>query len=65
LEENKVDTVISALGGLAPPDAEKALIHAAEASSVTRRFIPSVFGVKYRPEYVWLLLTTMEASNYW
>ncbi|KAI8722875.1 NAD(P)-bd-dom domain-containing protein [Fusarium sp. LHS14.1] len=53
LEENKVDTVISALGGLAPPDAEKALIHAAEASSVTRRFIPSVFGVKYRPDQAW------------
>ncbi|KAH7231555.1 hypothetical protein B0J15DRAFT_574934 [Fusarium solani] len=53
LEENKVDTVISALGGLAPPDAEKALIHAAEVSSVTRRFIPSVFGVKYRPDQAW------------
>ncbi|KAI8680826.1 NAD(P)-bd-dom domain-containing protein [Fusarium sp. Ph1] len=53
LEENKVDTVISALGGLAPPDAEKALIHAAEASSVTRRFIPSVFGVQYRPDQAW------------
>ncbi|RSL72557.1 hypothetical protein CEP53_001051 [Fusarium sp. AF-6] len=53
LEENKVDTVISALGGLAPPDAEKALINAAEASSVTRRFIPSVFGVKYRPDQSW------------
>ncbi|KAF5011692.1 hypothetical protein FDECE_2201 [Fusarium decemcellulare] len=51
LEENNVDTVISALGGLAPPEAEKALIHAAEASSVTRRFIPSVSGIKYRREY--------------
>ncbi|RSM03810.1 hypothetical protein CEP52_007177 [Fusarium oligoseptatum] len=52
-KKNKVDTVISALGGLAPPDAEKALINAAEASSVTRRFIPSVFGVKYRPDQSW------------
>ncbi|KAF4463798.1 Isoflavone reductase like P3 [Fusarium albosuccineum] len=53
LEENKVDTVISALGGLAPPEAEKALIHAAEASSVTRRFIPSVSGIKYRRDQAW------------
>ncbi|KAM5341321.1 hypothetical protein ACJ41O_014352 [Fusarium nematophilum] len=56
LEDNKVDTVISALGGLAPPEAEKALIHAAEASSATRRFIPSVFGVKYRPDQDWFPL---------
>ncbi|KAJ3540732.1 hypothetical protein NM208_g4931 [Fusarium decemcellulare] len=53
LEENKVDTVISALGGLAPPEAEKALIHAAEASSVTRRFIPSVSGIKHRRDQAW------------
>ncbi|KAK7421216.1 hypothetical protein QQX98_002346 [Neonectria punicea] len=52
LEKNNVDTVVSAigLGGSAPPDAELPLIHAAEKSSVTKRFIASVFGATYKKE---------------
>lgn len=50
LEENKVHTVISALSSISGPDPELALIRAAEKSSVTKRFIPSVYGIKYNPE---------------
>lgn len=52
LEENKIDTLVSAigLGGSALPDAELPLIQAAEQSSVTKRFIPSVFGATYTKE---------------
>ncbi|KAH6981638.1 hypothetical protein BKA56DRAFT_549473 [Ilyonectria sp. MPI-CAGE-AT-0026] len=52
LEKNNIDTFISAigLGGSAPPDAELPLIRAAEQSSVTKRFIASVFGATYKKE---------------
>ncbi|SPO01952.1 uncharacterized protein DNG_04625 [Cephalotrichum gorgonifer] len=53
LEENRVDAVISALGGRSPPEQEHGLIQAAAKSTVTKRYIPSVWGVKYRLEDSW------------
>ncbi|KAM0202706.1 hypothetical protein ACHAPA_012289 [Fusarium lateritium] len=52
LEKNNIDTLVSAigLGGSALPDAELPLIQAAEQSSVTKRFIASVFGATYGKE---------------
>ncbi|KAI9164186.1 Oxidoreductase BOA1 [Paramyrothecium foliicola] len=50
LESHNIDTVISALGGMGAEVSEGFLILAADRSAVTRRFIPSVFGVKYPPE---------------
>ena len=52
LERLTIDTLVSAigLGGSAPPDAELAIIRAAEQSSITKRFIASVFGVTYKKE---------------
>lgn len=50
LETNTVHTVISALGAATPPESEKNLILAADKAASTKRFIPSVYGVKYRPE---------------
>ncbi|KAL1854598.1 hypothetical protein Plec18170_004688 [Paecilomyces lecythidis] len=55
LEQHQVNTVISALSTLTSPDAERNLIHAADTSSSTKRFIPGVFGVKYRPDQSWFL----------
>lgn len=54
LEDNNVDTVISALammpnaGGLL----ELNLIRAADSSKVTRRMVPSEYGFPQRKEYV-------------
>uniref|UniRef100_A0A0D2YHR5 NAD(P)-binding domain-containing protein n=1 Tax=Fusarium oxysporum (strain Fo5176) TaxID=660025 RepID=A0A0D2YHR5_FUSOF len=50
LEENHVDVVIAALGGRTPPEQEHGLIQAAAKSKATKRYIPSVWGVKWRPE---------------
>ncbi|KAJ4055953.1 hypothetical protein NW756_002901 [Fusarium oxysporum] len=49
LDENKVDTIISAFGinGTSLSRSQNNLIKAADASSVTRRFIPSSFAIKY------------------
>ncbi|KFY94348.1 hypothetical protein V500_03321 [Pseudogymnoascus sp. VKM F-4518 (FW-2643)] len=52
-EQNKIHTVVSAMSGLASPESELALIRAANQSKTTKRFIPSVFGVKYRPDQAW------------
>ncbi len=41
------------MGGRSPPEQEHALVQAAENSSVTKRYIPSVWGVKYRREHSW------------
>lgn len=41
------------MGGRSPPEQEHDLVQAAEKSSVTQRYIPSVWGVKYRPEDSW------------
>ncbi|KAH7176171.1 hypothetical protein EDB81DRAFT_632928 [Dactylonectria macrodidyma] len=53
LEDNRVDTLISALSARAPPDQEHSLIQAAERSTITKRYIPSVWGVKFLPEDSW------------
>ena len=50
LEKNKVDTVISTLTSMAGPGPELALINAADTSTVTKRFIPSLWGVPYSTE---------------
>ncbi|KAF2821232.1 NAD(P)-binding protein [Ophiobolus disseminans] len=47
LEFNNIDTVISTLSSMIGADPELALIKAASASKVTRRYIPSMWGVKY------------------
>ena len=53
LQDNNIHTLISALSGRSPPEQELTLIEAAEKSAVTRRYIPSVWGVKYGPELSW------------
>ncbi|KAL2850086.1 NAD(P)-binding protein [Aspergillus pseudodeflectus] len=45
LEKNKVDTVISTLTSAAPVSPDLALIAAADKSSTTKRFIPSIWAV--------------------
>ncbi|KAH7120008.1 hypothetical protein B0J11DRAFT_73474 [Dendryphion nanum] len=52
LEDNKIDTVISTLGSFAGPDPEHTLIKASDASSVTKRYIPSTWGISYTPETI-------------
>lgn len=50
LEDNKVDTVISTLFVTFDGSAQVNLVHAAEASKPTRRFIPSIWGIPYSRE---------------
>ena len=50
LEENRIDTVISTLGSTFGVGPELALIKAADMSPVTKRYIPSIWGIKYTPE---------------
>ncbi|KAI0126962.1 hypothetical protein BJ170DRAFT_425144 [Xylariales sp. AK1849] len=50
LEDNNVETVISGTNNFTGGDAEINLIRAAELSSVTKRFIPSVWGCRYGPD---------------
>jgi hypothetical protein len=58
LEKNRIDTVISTMSYTEGPAAELALIQAAERSAVTRRLIPSIWGVPYDREYEALLVPT-------
>ncbi|KAM7196160.1 NAD(P)-binding protein [Rhypophila sp. PSN 637] len=51
LEENHVEIAISALGGLESRDQELNLIGGADKSSVTKRYIPSVWGIRYTEEF--------------
>tara|TARA_R110002003_G_scaffold45_20_gene3673 strand:- start:41440 stop:41886 length:447 start_codon:yes stop_codon:yes gene_type:complete len=51
LESNNIDTVVSTLGPMSA-DPELALIAAADKSKVTTRYIPSLWGIRYTPEYV-------------
>ncbi|KAM0435805.1 hypothetical protein ACHAPT_002693 [Fusarium lateritium] len=55
LQERDVGTVICALGGPDPTDPQLALIQASDQSTVTKRFIPSVFGARYRKDQSWFL----------
>ncbi|KNB16946.1 hypothetical protein FOXG_14949 [Fusarium oxysporum f. sp. lycopersici 4287] len=62
LEENHVDVVIAALGGRTPPEQEHGLIQAAAKSKATKRYIPSVWGVKWRPAYSWFFNAAVKLS---
>ncbi|KAH8587805.1 hypothetical protein B0O99DRAFT_747303 [Bisporella sp. PMI_857] len=50
LEDNNVETVISGVNNFTGAGAEINLIRASELSSVTKRFIPSVWGCRYGPD---------------
>jgi hypothetical protein len=50
LETNSVHTVISGIGAAAPGEPEINLILAADKATSTKRFIPSVFGIRYEQE---------------
>ncbi|KAM6525801.1 hypothetical protein FALCPG4_011336 [Fusarium falciforme] len=52
LEDNKIDTVISTLFVTLDGKPQVNLVHAAEASKYTRRFIPSIWGIPYSREQV-------------
>ncbi|KAJ4202031.1 hypothetical protein NW759_015499 [Fusarium solani] len=52
LGDNKIDTVISTLFVTFDGKPQVNLVHAAEASKQTRRFIPSIWGVPYSREQV-------------
>ncbi|UPL02967.1 hypothetical protein LCI18_013901 [Fusarium solani-melongenae] len=50
LETNNVHTVISGIGAAAPGQLEINLILAADKATSTKRFIPSVFGIRYEQD---------------
>lgn len=50
LEEHKIDTVISTLSSMIGTQPEISLITAADRSRTTKRYIPSAWGIRYRPE---------------
>ncbi|KAL5592484.1 hypothetical protein FOBRF1_013510 [Fusarium oxysporum] len=50
LETNKIEIVISTINSLGDISAELSLIQAAEKSASTKRYIPSLWGIKYTPE---------------
>ncbi|KAF5535525.1 transcriptional activator Mut3p [Fusarium mexicanum] len=52
LETNSIDTVISTINALDDVSAELNLIKAAEKSAPTKRFIPSIWGIKYTQDMV-------------
>ncbi|CVL07439.1 uncharacterized protein FMAN_14361 [Fusarium mangiferae] len=62
LEDNHVDVVVAALSGHTPPELEIGLIQAAAKSKATKRYIPSVWGVKYRPEHSWFFNAAAKLS---
>ncbi|KAF5231480.1 hypothetical protein FANTH_13392 [Fusarium anthophilum] len=62
LEEHHVDVVIAALSGYTPPEQELGLIQAAAKSKATKRYIPSVWGIKYRPEQSWFFNAAAKLS---
>lgn len=64
LQDNNVHTLISALGGRSPPEQEHSLIQAADRSSVTKRYIPSVWGVKYTPDVSWFSIAATKLAAF-
>lgn len=50
LEDHKVEIVISTLFVTFDGTPQVNLVHAAEASTYTRRFIPSIWGILYSRE---------------
>jgi NAD(P)-dependent dehydrogenase (short-subunit alcohol dehydrogenase family) len=47
LENHKIDTLISTVDSNAGPEPELVLIQAAERSTVTKRYIPCLWGIEY------------------
>jgi NAD(P)-dependent dehydrogenase (short-subunit alcohol dehydrogenase family) len=47
LESHKIDTLISSVDSNAGPEPELVLIQAAEKSTVTKRYIPCLWGIEY------------------
>ncbi|KAI7759078.1 hypothetical protein LZL87_012817 [Fusarium oxysporum] len=52
LEDEKVEVVISTLNLVTGADPELSLIKAAEASRVTKRYIPAIWGIKFGQEII-------------
>jgi hypothetical protein len=50
LEKNNVNVVISTLSGLSSAEQELNLIEGADQSLVTKRYIPSFWGIRYTEE---------------
>jgi len=50
LEDNEIDTVLSTVQSGDGPGPEISLSEASERSSVTRRFIPAIWGCQCQPE---------------
>ncbi|KAL9571924.1 hypothetical protein ACKAV7_003913 [Fusarium commune] len=55
LETNSIETVISTINSMDDVSAELSLIKAAEKSASTKRYIPSIWGIKYTEESVLLI----------
>jgi len=51
-ETNKIEVLISTLETHGGPSPEHALVQAAAKSSITKRYIPSIWAIKYTDEYV-------------
>lgn len=47
LEDNRIQTVISALNTMGVAEPELNLIAAADRASTTKRYIPSIWGAEY------------------
>ncbi|KAK8144541.1 hypothetical protein G3M48_005658 [Beauveria asiatica] len=50
LEQHAIEIVVSALSSESPPEHELNLIKGADKSPVTRRYIPSIWGIRYTEE---------------
>jgi NAD(P)-dependent dehydrogenase (short-subunit alcohol dehydrogenase family) len=50
LESHKIDTLVSTVDSNAGPEPELVLIQAAEKSTVTKRYIPCLWGIEYTKE---------------
>jgi hypothetical protein len=50
LEQNKIETIISAVNGQSPVEHELNLVKAADKSSMTRRYIPNIWGIQCTEE---------------
>jgi hypothetical protein len=50
LEENKVETVVSTISGMGDVQPELNLIKASDKSTLTKRYIPSIWGTPLTDE---------------
>lgn len=50
LETNRIEVVISTIDVIQGAESEHALIQAAAKSSVTKRYIPSIWAIRYTEE---------------